>query len=186
MGHISYSEQIEATPEQVWAVISNATRLPEWAYKDGRFPYPVEGKYGSDQTEGVGAIWIGVSADGQEATQRLTAWEPPKTLSYELQAMENAALQMAQSNTFDLEPVDNGTKITWSVDWELTGGFSLSTLLVRFTGNGAFEEMIAGSLENLKALIESAPAEQIDTPAPAIEETEATNAPASGEAESEA
>jgi hypothetical protein len=27
-------------------------------------------------------------------------------------------------------------------------------LLIWFTGNGAFEEMIAGSLENLKALIE--------------------------------
>ena len=76
-------------------------RLPEWAYQDGRFPYPVEGKYGSDQKEGVGTIWIGVSGDGQEATQKITAWEPPKTLSYELQEMENAALQMAQSNTFD-------------------------------------------------------------------------------------
>ena len=178
MGHVSYSELIEATPEQVWAVISDATRLPEWAYKDGRFPYPVEGKYGSDQKEGIGTIWIGVSGDGQEATQKLTAWEPPKTLSYELQEMENAALQMAQSNTFDLEPADNGTKITWSVDWELTGGFSLSSLLVRFTGNGAFEEMIAGSLENLKELIENAPAEQVDTPAPAEQEANEAEAEA--------
>ena len=184
MGHVSYSEQIEATPEQVWAVISDATRLPEWAYKDGRFPYPVEGKYGSDQKEGVGTIWVGVSGDGQEATQKLTAWDPPKTLSYELQEMENAALQMAQANTFDLEPADNGTKITWSVDWELTGGFSLSSLLVRFTGNGAFEEMIAGSLENLKALIENAPAEQID--APAEEESEVANAPTTDETTPEA
>ena len=180
MGHVSYSEQIEATPEQVWAVISDATRLPEWAYKDGRFPYPVESKYGSDQKEGVGTIWIGVSGDGQEATQKLTAWEPPKTLSYELQEMENAALQMAQSNTFELEPVDDGTKITWSVDWELTGGFSLSSLLVRFTGNGAFEEMIAGSLENLKDLIENAPAKQVEAPSSEEEES------GEGEAEAEA
>ena len=80
--------------------------------------------------------------------------------------------------------VDNGTKITWSVDWELTGGFSLSSLLVRFTGNGAFEEMIAGSLENLKDLIENALAEQVDTPAEA--QPEATDAPATDETEPEA
>jgi len=80
MGQISHSKQIEASPEQVWAVLTDVTRLPEWAYKEGRFPYPVEGRYGSDQHEGPGAIWIGVAADGQIATQKITVWEPPKKI----------------------------------------------------------------------------------------------------------
>jgi uncharacterized protein YndB with AHSA1/START domain len=154
MGHVQYSEQIKATPEKIWAVIADVVRLPEWAYKKGRFPYPVEGKYGSDQKEGVGVIWIGVATDGQVARQTITAWEPPRKLVYELQEMEHAPLQMSQTNTLDLEPVGEMTKVTWSVDWKLTSGFSLNSLLIWFTGNGAFEEMIAGSLENLKELIE--------------------------------
>lgn len=154
MSRVSYSEEIQATPEQVWTILSDVTRLPDWTYAEGRFPYPVEGKYGSEQKEGPGTIWIGVSSDGQTATQKVTAWEPGKKLVYELQEMENAPLQMTQTNTFDLEAIEDYTKVTWTLDWELTGGFSLSKLLIRLTGSGAFEEMIAGSLENLKQLVE--------------------------------
>lgn len=154
MGRVSYAEEIKATPEQVWAVLSNVTRLPDWAFTEGRFPYPVEGRYGSEQHEGPGAIWIGVSGDGQIATQKITVWEPPKKLAYELQQTENAALQMTQTSSFELEPMSEGTRIIWTVDWKLIGGWSLNAILIRFTGNGVFEEMIAGSLENLKKVVE--------------------------------
>ncbi len=154
MGHVTYSETINATPEQLWSIISNVTRLPEWAYTEGRYPYPVEAKYGNDQTEGVGTLWIGTSGDGQTATQKITAWEPSQKLVYELVEIENAPLGMTQVNTFELKEKSNGTEITWSVDWSITSGFSLNSLLVRFTADGAFEEMIAGSLENLKELVE--------------------------------
>jgi uncharacterized protein YndB with AHSA1/START domain len=154
MGRVSYAEEIKATPEQVWAVLSDATRLPDWAFTEGRFPYPVEGRYGSEQREGPGTLWIGVSADGQIATQKITVWEPAQKLVYELQQMENAALQMTQICTFDLEPIPDGSRITWTVDWQLLGGWSLNAILIRLTGNGVFEEMIAGSLENLKKVVE--------------------------------
>jgi uncharacterized protein YndB with AHSA1/START domain len=154
MGQVSISEFINATPEQVWAVLADVTRMPDWAYTEGRFPYPTEGKYGSDQSEGVGTLWVGVSSDGQSATQKITVWDPPAKLVNQLQASENAPLEMTQTNTFELTTSEGQTEVTWTVDWELTGGFSLSKLLMRLTGNGSFEEMIAGSLENLKALIE--------------------------------
>jgi carbon monoxide dehydrogenase subunit G len=152
---VSYSEEIKATPEQVWAVLSNVTRLPDWAFTEGRFPFPVEGRYGSEQHEGPGTLWIGISGDGQIATQRITIWEPPQKLAYDLQQTENAALQMAQTCIFDLEPANGGTRVTWTVDWNLTGGWSLNAILIRLTGNGVFEEMIAGSLENLKRVVEA-------------------------------
>ena len=155
MGQVTRAIDINATPERVWDILTDATRLPDWAYKEGRFPYPVAGKYGSDQTEGVGTIRLGEAADGQVARQKITVWEPPRQLVYELQETENAPLQMAQINRFELEPGDAGTRITWTVTWELTGGFSISALVMRFTANGAFEEMMAGSLENLKQLTEN-------------------------------
>jgi len=151
---VSYSEEIKATPEQVWAVLTDVTRMPEWAFTEGRYPYPVEGRYGSEQREGPGTLWVGVSADGQTATQKITLWEPPYKLTYELQQMENASLQMAQTNMFELEPSNAGTRVVWTVDWKLIGGWSLNAILIRLTGNGVFEEMIAGSLENLKRVVE--------------------------------
>jgi uncharacterized protein YndB with AHSA1/START domain len=155
MGHVTYTEQIEATPEQIWPILTDISRLPDWAYRDGRYPYPVEGKYGSEQREGAGTLWVGVSADGQTATQKITRWEPPTRLVYELQALENAPLEMTQVNTFELSPAGPNTNVTWSIDWSVKGGFSLNALLIRFTGDGNFEEMIAGSLQNLKQLVES-------------------------------
>jgi uncharacterized protein YndB with AHSA1/START domain len=169
MGQVSYTEQVEASREQVWAVLADVTRLPDWAYKEGRFPHPVEGKYGSDQREGPGTLWIGIAADGQQATQKITVWEPGQKLVYELQEMEHAPLPMTQTNTFDLEAVDNSTKVTWTVIWELTGGFSLNKLLLRFSAGSAIEEMIAGSLENLKQLVEEE-AVQLDTGTTEVEE----------------
>jgi uncharacterized protein YndB with AHSA1/START domain len=163
MGHVSVTEEINATPQQVWAILTDATRIPGWAYKEGRFPYPVEANYGGEQREGVGTIWVSNSVDGQTATQKIILWEAPSKLVYELQEMANAPLQMAQTNTFTLEPVVEGTQVTWEVDWQLTGGFSLSSLLIRFSGNGAFEEMMEGSLENLKELVEQEVA-QANTP----------------------
>lgn len=61
---------------------------------------------------------------------------------------------MSQLNTFELQATDSGTRVTWTVDWKLTGGWSLNAILIRLTGNGVFEEMIAGSLENLKKVVE--------------------------------
>ena len=154
MGQVTVTQTIQATPEQLWAILADVTRLPDWAYTEGRFPYTVEGRYGSEQTEGVGTLWVGVSADGQTATQQITAWEPHQKLVYELREAENAPLKMTQTNTFELEPSDGYTNLSWVVDWALTGGFSLGSLLLRFTGNAAFEEMMAGSLEKLKHLVE--------------------------------
>lgn len=52
-----------------------------------------------------------------------------------------------------LEPYNGATTVTWAVEWALTGGFSLNALL-RFSGNGAFEEMMRGSLAKLKQVVE--------------------------------
>ncbi len=155
MGQVTYSETINASPEQVWAVLADVTRLPDWAYKERGQNYPIKGSYGSEQRSGVGTIWVGTSADGQTAIQKVTGWDPPARLSFELQAMENSVQPMSQVSTFELQESNGATVVTWTVDWQLTGGFSLSKILIWFTGNGTFEEMMAGSLENLKRMFEA-------------------------------
>jgi len=155
MGQASCSELIKARPEQVWQVLADVTRMPDWAYQEGRFPYLVEAKYSREQQEGVGTIWVGVAADGQTATQRVTRWEPGCALAYELQAMEHAPLVMSQTNSFELQPAGEDTQLTWSVVWQLPGGFSIASLLMRFTAQSAFEQMMAGSLAKLRQLVEA-------------------------------
>jgi uncharacterized protein YndB with AHSA1/START domain len=152
---VTYSETINASPEQVWAVLSDVTRLPDWAYKERGQNYPLEGKYGGEQHSGVGTLWVGTSADGQTATQKVTVWEPPTRLVLELQTIENSVQPMSQVSTFELEEANGATVVTWTVDWQLTGGFSLSKILIWFTGGGTFEEMMAGSLENLKQMFQA-------------------------------
>jgi uncharacterized protein YndB with AHSA1/START domain len=154
MPQVSHSQTIQASPDQVWAILADVTRLPDWAYTAGRFPHLVEGRYGSEQTTGAGTLWVGLSVDGQTATQQITTWEPAQTLAYTLQATENAPLQISQTNCLTLEPAGDQTHLTWQVDWALTGGFSLGSLLLRFSGNRAFEEMMVGSLEKLKQVVE--------------------------------
>lgn len=155
MQQIAYAQDINASPEQIWAVITDVTRLPDWAYRDGRVPYPVEGRYGTEQTEGVGTVWIGVTSNGGLATQKVTVWEPYHTLASELQRSEQAELPLAQINTLFLEPLENRTRVTWRMDWDVDSTFSLTGVMLLFAGNGIFEEMVVGSLGNLKRLIES-------------------------------
>ena len=83
--------------------------------------------------------------------------------------MEHTPLPMTQTNTFELEAIEDATRITWTVEWELSGGFSLYKLLLRFSAGSAFEGMIAGSLANLKRLVEE---ETAAKDAPQVEEAE--------------
>lgn len=155
MQQITHAQDINATPKQIWAVLVDVTRLPDWAYQNGRVPYPVEGRYGTEQTEGVGTVWVGVTQNGGLATQKVTAWEPYHTLAFELQPSEEAALPLSQINLLQLESLGDKTRVTWRLDWEVETGFSLTSVMLMFAGNSIFEEMIAGSLANLKQLIEA-------------------------------
>ncbi len=65
---------IECPPDDVWAMVSDVRRMPEWRPR-------LEGLRWHDEPGGVGAIFDGLSSLGPfrnvHLACRVTEWEPP-------------------------------------------------------------------------------------------------------------
>jgi hemerythrin-like domain-containing protein len=98
---------VEATPEQVWAVLSDVRRVPAWSHECRQVTWL------DDVTEGrVGARFKGTNRSGFARWQRpctITGWEPGRRLTFETRG----PLGMdATEWTFELEPHGTGTRLT--------------------------------------------------------------------------
>ena len=151
---ITCTTEINAKPEQIWPLIADVTQHPEWAYREGRFPYLVESYCDGEPIKGLGANWVDKASDGQIVRCKIVVWEPETTLVYERQRARDAPMKIAQRHMFALEPTGDKTIVLWSVVWEPADYSWLGRRLLYFTGRDAFEEVMAGSLENLKELVE--------------------------------
>jgi iron-sulfur cluster repair protein YtfE (RIC family)/uncharacterized protein YndB with AHSA1/START domain len=103
----SNSVTVAATPEQVWAVLSDVTRTGEWSHECHTTTW-LDGP-----AAGVGARFRGTNKAGWSTWSRpctITAWEPGRLLAYETKGPRIA--QDSSEWTFQLEPVDGGTRIT--------------------------------------------------------------------------
>jgi iron-sulfur cluster repair protein YtfE (RIC family) len=95
-----------ATPEQVWAVLSDVTRTGEWSHECHTVRW-------LDGTRGAGAQFRGANSNGRMKWARpctITAWEPNRLLQFRTKGprVSNDSSEW----TFVLEPVDGGTRIT--------------------------------------------------------------------------
>lgn len=96
-----------ATPEQVWAVLSEVTRTGDWSHECHTV------RWLDGATGGLGARFRGTNKAGWSTWSRpctITAWEPDRLLAYETKGPRIA--QDCSEWTFQLEPVDGGTCIT--------------------------------------------------------------------------
>lgn len=72
---ITTTVTVNATPDEVWAVLADNERWPEW------FPAAKECRTTSDAAEGVGATrWIHV--DVLKVNERFVAWDPPQRWAF--------------------------------------------------------------------------------------------------------
>lgn len=146
---ISASVEVEASPNQVWEVVSDVTRMPEWSPELRRL-YVV----GSTRA-GVGTRLVGINRRGLAVwptTSKVVRYEPQRAVAW--RTRESGATW-----TYELTPAGTGTRL--SARRELVG-FTVGTKLFAPLIGGADGhdgELAAGlatTLDRIKATVESA------------------------------
>ena len=116
--HVEAETVIGATPEAVWALVSDARRYPEWGpWREGRYERP-----GDESERGPGAVQVFVSARrvwGRRgvSVERILAAEPNRRLAYEVIGGLPVRNYRAEVT---LSPDGDGTRIRWEADWDRT------------------------------------------------------------------
>ena len=76
MGQVTCTETIQAGPDQVWAVLADVTRLPQWAYSEGRFPATVAMSRGLTMNMGRTAVLRIGSVDVVVISRHIEPFDP--------------------------------------------------------------------------------------------------------------
>jgi uncharacterized protein YndB with AHSA1/START domain len=146
---ISASVEVAASPEQVWEVVSDVTRMPEWSPELRRL-YVL-----GSRKSGVGTLMLGINRRGLAVwptTSKVVRFEPGKAVAW--RTRESGATW-----TYEIEPAVEGTRITGRRDLAKfsPGSAALLPLIGGAAGHDA--ELAAGiatTLERIKATIEAA------------------------------
>ena len=143
---ISATVEVQASPEEVWAVVSDLGRMPEFS--------PELRKAFVIGRPGVGANIIGINKRGLAVwptTSRVVRWEPGRAVAWKVR--ESGATWV-----YELEPSGSGTAVTGRrVLRRFTPG---TTLMVPIIGGaeGHDRELAEGirtTLERIKATVEA-------------------------------
>lgn len=145
--HVERSAVIKASPEEVFSVVNDYTRFNEWspwAEMDPDMKYTLDGP-----PTGVGAKMSWTSDKVGSGSQQIVESEPFKHVRTKLDFGGRGPAVA----TFNLEPVEGGTKIVWGLD--VDAGMNpidryFGLMLDSFVGKD-YER----GLEKLKALVEA-------------------------------
>jgi uncharacterized protein YndB with AHSA1/START domain len=148
--HVEAEATAKASPEAVWALVSDATRYPSWGpWSAGHYEKP-----GEQTPHGVGAVQVLRSAQrymGRHTTsvEKIVVFEEGQHLAYTV--IGGIPVRNYRADV-TLTPSAQGTHIRWAATWD-------NTLLGRMAWRGLrtfYPEMMAG----LVAAAEQAAAEQ--------------------------
>jgi uncharacterized protein YndB with AHSA1/START domain len=110
--HVARSAVIPAPPQAVWAILSTASgfdRINPFRDADPNLAVTFSGP---DAGVGAAFAWSGQSGSG---TQTIVAADPVSRLAMQL----DLGAMGRPLQTFTLEPVVDGTRVTWAIDAEL-------------------------------------------------------------------
>lgn len=150
---IQASIEIDATPEQVWALISDPTRMPEWS------PQCRKSIVRGGGPVGVGTTTLNVNRRGA------LLW-PTRSKVKEFVPGKRFAFKIAENGTvwsYDLEPTATGTRVTESRHAP-DGVSKVSNFLTKYVLGGTddfeveLEQGMKQTLERIKATAEGATA----------------------------
>lgn len=143
--HVERSRVIEAPPEKVWSLISDPREWntwSPWAMRDPNMKIEYSGA-----PSGAGAGWSWKSDSQGEGRMRFESADPPKKLTYTLEFTDMGSTATGE---FRLEPVAQGTRVTWSFDSD--AGYNP---VMRWFGL-ALDSMVGGDFETGLRMMEQA------------------------------
>ena len=143
MAIVQRNVQIEASPRETMALLSDASRWPEWypgmTEIDIAAPFPEEG----------GKVMFKVKSAGvsMPITETVLDYQPEKLHLFQMDGMLSGRAR------WELTPDGAGTRLTTTFDYALPGGLigkAADALIARRMNSRSLEQ----GLENLKSLIE--------------------------------
>jgi uncharacterized protein YndB with AHSA1/START domain len=139
------SVDIAATPEQVWAVVSDLERMPEWS------PQCTKMKVFGEVREG--ARTVNLNKDGWKrwpTTARVVRFEPNRAVAFKI--VENRMVW-----SFELEPTAGGTRLTQRRDTSAgQSAFSRNAIKLALGGEESFESTLVAGMNDTLAKIKAA------------------------------
>jgi len=138
---VQISTTIKRPIEDVFAVMSDSSNRPKWMSGADGFTKT------SDGPIGVGTTWHGAGkmfGRRVETDIEYTEFEAGRSFT------TKSATPFPNTMAFTLESVDDGTRVTQTVDGEPGGFFKLAGPLLA----AAFKRLFQGNLDNLKDLME--------------------------------
>jgi len=147
VSRIEVSVDIGASPEVVWAFVSDLRRIPEWIEDTLAMlsvePEPAQkGTVYKERSRIIGPV-------SQVTTWTITEFDPPRFQKHD----GRVPMMASTSVSFGLKPSAGGTKFT--LVFEYTPGNPLSSLTDGLFVRKNLERGFERSVQNLKALVEA-------------------------------
>jgi len=143
MAIVQRSVQIKASPQDTMALLSDASRWPDW------YPGMTEMDVAAPFPEPGGKVAFKVKSAGMSMpiTETVLDYQPEKLQLLEMEGMLSGRAR------WELTPEGDGTRLTTTFDYSLPGGVLgrvADALMVRRMNGKTLEE----ALNNFKALVE--------------------------------
>jgi len=148
LGGMETSIEIKASPEKVWGMLA-LDRWSEWQVGGGFTSLQMEGiKFTSEVNTPDDKYRVGASAQPKwEGTFKVTESLKNEKITYLIEEPgRNSSITLA------LKPVEEGTKLTYAVSYEMPWGIFGKFLEKLVKGKG--ERQLEKSLEKLKSILE--------------------------------
>jgi uncharacterized protein YndB with AHSA1/START domain len=145
--HVTRTQQVQAPPDKVYALVVAPRAWQQWSVWNRRDPAMTIAYSGPES--GVGAAWDWQSASQGNGGMRLTAAEPPQRVAYEIRF---EGFSSVSTGELRFKPVGSGTEVTWTMDGDM-GGNPLYRWFALFSDQMIGKDFADG-LANLKALAE--------------------------------
>jgi uncharacterized protein YndB with AHSA1/START domain len=143
MAIVQHSVQVKASPQETMALLSDASRWPEWypgmTQTNIAAPFPEEGGKVSFKVKSAGV--------SMPITETVLDYQPGKLQLFQIEGM------MSGRARWELTPEGDGTRLTTMFDYTLPGGVFgkiADALMVKRMNGKSLEE----ALRNFKALVE--------------------------------